>query len=302
MGSEVSAPLVPVDCDLSGVQFFPLDIDRLLGSQFHSSADDAAWRAGITLWIKAFRQVPAGSLPDDDVALARLAEFGRDVRGWQRVRAAALRGWVRCADGRLYHRVVAERALSAWLGRLKQQRRSAMGNGRRWGARALSAGEVDRAIAEAEAALALLEGAPVPDGRAVRDLLEDPPPEVTGGQAVWPNAAGALSAQLRRLGVRVSSSDPVLLGWLQDGFSHAQVLAALEVARRHKPPPGPVPSKYLDAVLRDLALSGGGTGNGRNEAARRFAAELTGRGAGAGGAVIEGAATAAADDVDGAAV
>lgn len=291
--SEVPLPLVPAECDLSGVQFFPLDIDRLLNSRFHAGGDDSAWRAGVTLWLRAFRQVPAGSLPDDDGALARLAEFGRDVRSWQRIRPAALHGWVRCRDGRLYHRVVAERAVSAWLGRLKSQKRSTLGNGRRWGGRGPSAGELDRLIALAQAALAMLEGGPLPDERVVRDLLEDAPPEVTGGQAVWPSAAGALSAQLRRLGVRVSSSDPVLLAWLQDGFSNAQVLAALDVAREHKPPPGPVPAKYLDAVLRDLALSGG-KGNGRNEAHRRLAAELTGRSDGGrsdgtdGGVTIEG--------------
>ena len=294
---ELPLPLVPAECDLSGVRFFPLDIDRLLGSQFHAGADDAAWRAGITLWIKAFRQLPAGSLPDDDVALARLADYGRDTRSWRKARAAALRGWVRCRDGRLYHRVVAERALSAWLGRLQQQKRSALGNGRRWGGRGLAPGEVDRLIGECQAALVMLEGSPPPDERVVRDLLEDPPPQVAGGQAVWPTAAGALSAQLRRLGVRVSSSDPVLIGWLEDGFSNAQVLAALDVAREHKPPPGPVPGKYLDKVLRDLAQSGG-KGNGRNEAYRRVAAELTGRAAGGGGVVIEGRAGTAADDVD----
>ncbi len=294
---EVPLPLVPAECDLSWVQFFPLDIDRLLNSRFHAAPDDSAWRAGVTLWLKAFRQVPAGSLPDDDVALARLADYGRDVRSWQRVRDAALHGWMRCRDGRLYHRVVAERAVSAWLGRLKSQKRSTLGTARRWGARGLSADELDRLIAVGVAALAMLEGAPLPDGRVVRDLLEDAPPEVTGGQAVWPSAAGALSAQLRRLGVRVSSSDPVLLGWLQDGFSNSQVLAALDVAREHKPSPGMVPAKYLDVVLRDLAQSAGGKGNGRNEAHRRLAAELTGRGDGGGGVVIEGRTGAAADDV-----
>lgn len=294
--SELPAPLVPAECDLSGVRFFPLDIDRLLGSQFHAGDDDAAWRAGVTLWIKSFRQSPAGSLPDDDGALARLADYGRDTRSWRRVRVAALHGWVRCRDGRLYHRVVAERALSAWLGRLQQQKRSMLGNGRRWGGRGFSLAELERLIVSCQAALALLEGEPLPDERVVRDLLEDPAPEVAGGQAVWPTAAGALSAQLRRLGVGVSSSDPVLIGWLEDGFSHAQVLAALDVAREHKPPPGKVPAKYLDAVLRDLAQSGG-KGNGRNEANRRLAAELTGRAAGGGGAIIEGRAGAAADDV-----
>src|SRR5690606_6486157 len=95
-------------------------------------ASDAEWRAGLILWLKSYHQVPAASLPDDDVALARLAEFGRDVRGWKKVRDVALRGWVLCDDGRLYHPVVAEKALVAWIGMLGKRRFSDIGNAKRW--------------------------------------------------------------------------------------------------------------------------------------------------------------------------
>ncbi len=91
----------------------PMEVERLFGSQFHARVNDSEWRAGVTLWLKSFHQVPAASLPDDDVALARLAELGRDVRVWRRIKRRALRGWVRCQDGRLYHHVVAEKALVA---------------------------------------------------------------------------------------------------------------------------------------------------------------------------------------------
>ena len=36
-------------------------INRLFGSSFHARASDAEWRAGVTLWLKSFHQVPAGS-------------------------------------------------------------------------------------------------------------------------------------------------------------------------------------------------------------------------------------------------
>ncbi|HGM8473132.1 TPA: DUF1376 domain-containing protein [Pseudomonas aeruginosa] len=81
----------------------PLDIARLFGSEFHARASDGEWRAGLTLWLKSYHQVPAGSLPDDDVALARLAEYGRDLKSWRAVKDGALHGWVKCSDGRLYH-------------------------------------------------------------------------------------------------------------------------------------------------------------------------------------------------------
>lgn len=119
------APITPVDCDLRDFPFMPLDITRLFNSEFHARASDAEWRAGLTLWLKSFHQVPAGSVPDDDVSLARLAELGRDVKAWKKVRATALHGWIKCSDGRFYHPVVAEKAAEAWTGKKSQRARTA---------------------------------------------------------------------------------------------------------------------------------------------------------------------------------
>lgn len=126
------APLTPVDSDLRDFPYMPVDVVRLFGSAFHASATDDAWRAGVTLWFKAWHQVPAGSLPDDDTQLARLAELGRDVKGWKKLKDQALHGWQRCDDGRLYHRVVAEKVLEAWLEKLRQRLASGSGNASRW--------------------------------------------------------------------------------------------------------------------------------------------------------------------------
>lgn len=123
--SELPAPLSPADCDLRDFPFLPLDIQRLFNSQFHALATDAAWRAGVTLWLKSFHQVPAGSVPDDDVSLARLAEMARDVKGWRKIKEMALYGWVKCSDGRLYHPVVAEKAAEALAGKKGQRSRTA---------------------------------------------------------------------------------------------------------------------------------------------------------------------------------
>jgi hypothetical protein len=131
--SPVLAPLTPADCNLQDFPFMPVDIARLFNSEFHARATDAEWRAAVTLWLKAYHQVPAASVPDDDVALARLAEFGRDTRGWRKVREIALYGWVKCSDGRLYHRIVAAKALEAWIEKLAQRRKSGAGNAKRWG-------------------------------------------------------------------------------------------------------------------------------------------------------------------------
>lgn len=107
-------PLLPADVDLRDFGFMPIDIMRLFDSEFHANASDAEWRAGVTLWLKSYHQVPAASLPSDDIALARLAELGRDVKTWRKIKAGALRGWIECSDGRLYHAVVAEKAVQGW--------------------------------------------------------------------------------------------------------------------------------------------------------------------------------------------
>ena len=133
--TEVPAPLVPAEVDLRDFGFMPLDIIRLFGSRFHAIASDAEWRAGVTLWAKSFHQVPAASLPDDDVELCRLAELGRDVKTWKRLRANAMHGWVLCSDGRWYHPVVSEKANEAWSRKRVARERSAKGNAKRWGYR-----------------------------------------------------------------------------------------------------------------------------------------------------------------------
>jgi hypothetical protein len=111
---ELPEPLVPAYVDLRDFPFMPVDINRLFGSEFHARASDGEWRAGFTLWLKSWHQQPAASLPSDDVGLCRLAELGRDLKSWARVRDMALYGWIKCSDGRLYHPVVAEKALESW--------------------------------------------------------------------------------------------------------------------------------------------------------------------------------------------
>lgn len=73
------------------------------------------FKAGVALWWRSWHQVPAGSLPDNDRALAMMAGYGKDVDGFLQVKAMALHGFKRCeSDGRLYHPLVAELALKAY--------------------------------------------------------------------------------------------------------------------------------------------------------------------------------------------
>lgn len=117
-----SAPLTPPECDLRDFPYMPLDVVRLRDSDIAAMPDPEAFRAAVVSWCVAWHQSPAGSLPDDDAVLCRLLGYGRDLKAWQRLRAAgALHGYVKCSDGRLYHPVVAEKATAAW--RTKQAQR-----------------------------------------------------------------------------------------------------------------------------------------------------------------------------------
>ncbi|OIR06013.1 hypothetical protein GALL_118100 [mine drainage metagenome] len=108
-------PLTPKDCELRDFPFMALDVDRLRNSDFASHASGDEFRAAILLWCASWHQIPAASLPDDDVVLAKLAGYGFVVNEWMKLKTGALRGFIKCSDGRLYHPVVAEKANEAWI-------------------------------------------------------------------------------------------------------------------------------------------------------------------------------------------
>lgn len=115
----MTAPLTPPDCDLRGMPFMALDVVRLRESDFSMIASGDEFKAAILLWCASWNQVPAASLPNDDRILAGLARL--DGRRWGKVKAIALHGYVLCDDGRLYHPVVAEKALEAWEDRIEHR-------------------------------------------------------------------------------------------------------------------------------------------------------------------------------------
>lgn len=118
------APLTPADCDLRDFAFMPVDAVRLRDSDFAALSSAEGFRAGLLLWLASWHQVPAASLPDDDVTLARLAGFGRELDAWRAVKVEAIRGFFKCADGRLYHPVIAEKARAAHEAKKAQRERT----------------------------------------------------------------------------------------------------------------------------------------------------------------------------------
>jgi hypothetical protein len=117
-------PLISDDLDLRDFGFMPLEIERLKHSRAWLVIARNHPELGfymINLWTAAWHERPVGSLEDDDDMLAALAmcrperwtESVTDSVAALSVRDSVLHGFIRCADGRLYHPVVVEKALEA---------------------------------------------------------------------------------------------------------------------------------------------------------------------------------------------
>lgn len=127
--TDLPAPLTPADCNLQDFAFMPLDVRRLLASETWVLGTGDERSAAMCLWLESWHQIPAASLPDNQRMLAHLAQTTK----WPKVKEQALRGWVLCSDGRLYHPVVAVKALEAWVEKLLNSISGAAGNAKRWG-------------------------------------------------------------------------------------------------------------------------------------------------------------------------
>ncbi|MGX0136312.1 DUF1376 domain-containing protein [Cupriavidus metallidurans] len=118
------APFTSPECDLRDFAFMPLDVARLRDSELASSETPESCWAAVLLWCASWHQLPAGSIPNEDMWIAKAAGYalrGKIDKSWKTVRAGALRGWVECSDGRLYHPVVCEKARESWKAKLRQR-------------------------------------------------------------------------------------------------------------------------------------------------------------------------------------
>jgi hypothetical protein len=131
---EFLPPPVPADADLRDFDFMPLRVQRMRDSEVSAVPDAEVFRCNVMSWCVAWHQVPAGSLPDDNASLARLLGYGRDVKGFEKLRKnGGLRNWKRASDGRLYHPVVTENVLEALEKRIKASKKGKAGASARWG-------------------------------------------------------------------------------------------------------------------------------------------------------------------------
>lgn len=123
--SQLPEPPVPATLDLREIQRMQLDIVALLSSETYALATGMQFKAALTLWIRAFHQVPAGSLPNNPLIIASLAGYGGSAEQFElferQIKPVALRNFTLCRDGRLYHKKVCEIALKTarWLAKQK---------------------------------------------------------------------------------------------------------------------------------------------------------------------------------------
>lgn len=103
--AQFPPPPVPIDVDVRDLDGFMLNVERLLASELVALGTPEECWAALMLWCRAWKQVPAGSLANDERILASFSGAGKR---WPKVRQMALRGFVLCSDGRLYHKVLCE--------------------------------------------------------------------------------------------------------------------------------------------------------------------------------------------------
>lgn len=269
-GNAAVDPLVPPEVDLRDFGFMPLDVRTLLSSSLWIKAkkDPRVAHAAVSLWCESWHQVPAASLPNDDEVLAELARC--DAKEWARVRERALSHFVLCADGRLYHRTVAAKAIEAWQSKTKQRQRTAAATAARAGKRrgrdddrddkrdddrhgprdgGRDGGRDEHRDDERDESRDVHQGtgtgtgtttpatSPPPPPASEREdgpLGEDPPPDDV---VTTPTPAGRLGMAMREVGLhpsQISAQDPVALALLERGVAVEQFAEAVRDAMRKR--------------------------------------------------------------------
>jgi hypothetical protein len=285
--------LTPPDADLQDFPFMPLHVARLRDSDLAAEAHpEACWYA-VLLWAAAWHQLPAGSLPSNEAVLARLCGLGRDLKTFRKHRDDAMRGWSECADGRLYHPVVAEQVNASWTEKLAYRDRKAKRTAiaekaakARWGessngadadapdmheASPADASCIDDAMPKGRGKGTGTGSYSVPDGTGAGQAPDDPP--IDPDKVMFDSGLRLLADA----GIEAKAARPMLGKWKRDHGAEA-VIVALGKAQRE----GAIdPRSFIEGALRNgqvrrhgnsPARSGNGFLNAINEAADRRAA------------------------------
>jgi hypothetical protein len=278
---QLPPPLTPAESNLRDFAFMPLDVARLRDSNLAAKAKGDEFRCAVMLWCAAWHQTPAGSLPDDDQTLAGFAGFGRVVREWMKVKAGAMRGWIKCSDGRFYHPVVAEKVNEAWAGRVeyqekregdrlrkqeerrqkKQRDEAEKSKGSPPDSRDMSAGQRQNGAGNpAEKPLTVDSGQWTVDSGQVPGRSASTQPELRATNPAddpavpEPVPAALISKAMRAHGIMANPGDPRLATLATQGVSAETVDAACVEAKAAKPNERINPG-YVIAILERWAVA-----------------------------------------------
>jgi len=117
----MTEPLTTVEHDISGLDGFMLNTEKLMASELWALATGDEFKAAMGLWCRAWKQVPAGSLPNDERVLAAFSGAGSK---WPEVREIAMRNFILCSDGRFYHKTLCEDVIRAFESKRKRHERT----------------------------------------------------------------------------------------------------------------------------------------------------------------------------------
>ena len=288
--ADLPNPLTPADCDLTGYRWMPLDVIRVIDSDTFGISTGDEFKTAFRLWAKCWQQVPAASLPDDDRVLAHLAGLSENLPKWKKVRDVALRGFVKCSDGRLYHPVIAEKAIEA-MGkreqhvereeneqtrqqRLRARRKTMFEQLRAHGivpAYNTKTDELERLIATLPVTESVTPVTQSVTGVTSPSVTRDAPataktrtwtrtetvnPEASthaGGESPACVRPGELSAAMREHSIEASPHDPRIIAAAERGITPATIRAACAEAKAAKPGERIPPAYVLSIANRWLA-------------------------------------------------
>jgi hypothetical protein len=277
--TDLPDPLVPAEVDLRDFGFMPLDVLRLRDSDLATLASGAAFKAAVLLWCVAWHQHPAASLPSDDRLLANYSGAGAS---WHRVREMALRGFVKCSDGRLYHAVIAAKAKEAWEKKAAQRERTRKATEERErrrreadAQRDVERNDLRNGQRNVERDVHQGTGTGTGTGTGIQDPPEEAPDGASQGEDLKSVIFGRGLTMLAKLSKKPKDSHRAVVGkWCRD-FGDAAVIAAFEAARMAQPiEPVAFIAKTLQEEQRRRSGNGRRNGNGLRHASIEERAEL----------------------------
>jgi uncharacterized protein YdaU (DUF1376 family) len=202
-------PFTTPEIDLRDLDGFLLNAERLLASELWALSTGEEFKAAMGLWCRAWKQIPAGSLPNDERVLASFA--GIAPGRWAKVRTIAMRGWVLCSDGKFYHPVLCEDARRAFGKKQAFRSRGKAGAEARW----------KQCHGDAQALLSDGQG-PLQGPYQIQETPTSPSSSVVSPRDDSPSAA----ATARGLSKTVETADPGLVRKAIHDGSLAQLLNA----------------------------------------------------------------------------